>query len=490
MNTPTLISLPGTANGTAPKLPGQMSAGAEGTFADSLSMMLAGAQAQPLLPVQNPVASQAMLLALGADDGNAVSPGGVDGGIDMTAPLLDTAIGASHGLADPNTQSPGSALDRGLQNASNVTPADAKPNLPNPNPNPNPGANLTKDLDGDVLSAAQLALMKTSSSLQPASLQQSQAAIAVDGFSVPDDLALPDQTISELRHALSSQIEGKSGVINTITGSDQRGQERSVDPATVALQTTLRPMSEKEAVPQWQQSASSRQMTGSEEGTRGDAPTSVQVKVPSANGQNALNPAAPFKVMMPFTPQQVKSNEFFTDSLQPTLSDAEQIDIFGSEIGRVESVGATSSKSQVQQAQPPQTQIALQIAKAIPQGIDRLSVQLHPAELGAVQIQLDFAEDGHVSALITAERPETLDLLQRDSRALAQSLSDTGLELENGGLSFSLQQEQHQQGEGFNASPERQSQAYSNGRAQDDAVDPSSGQEPVHISQRLLDIST
>jgi flagellar hook-length control protein FliK len=92
----------------------------------------------------------------------------------------------------------------------------------------------------------------------------------------------------------------------------------------------------------------------------------------------------------------------------------------------------------------------MQIVQAASRRIERLVVQLEPAALGRVEVRLDFSRDNRVSALIAAERPETLDLLQRDSRALERGLQDAGLELEREGLSFSLRQEQrhHERGAG------------------------------------------
>ncbi len=76
--------------------------------------------------------------------------------------------------------------------------------------------------------------------------------------------------------------------------------------------------------------------------------------------------------------------------------------------------------------------------KAIAQGVDRISIQLKPAELGRLEIKLDIGQDGKVSALVTVERPDTLELLQKDSRGLLQALQDAGLKADANGLSFNL----------------------------------------------------
>jgi flagellar hook-length control protein FliK len=83
-------------------------------------------------------------------------------------------------------------------------------------------------------------------------------------------------------------------------------------------------------------------------------------------------------------------------------------------------------------------QVAVQIQKSIGQGNDRISIQLRPAELGKVEVRLDVGSDGRVTAVITADRADTLDLLQRDARILQNSLQDAGLRADSNSLSFEL----------------------------------------------------
>jgi len=93
-------------------------------------------------------------------------------------------------------------------------------------------------------------------------------------------------------------------------------------------------------------------------------------------------------------------------------------------------------------------QIAVQIQKSVAQGLDQIKIQLKPAELGRVEIKLDVMQDGRVAATIIADRPETLELLQRDARGLQQALQDAGLKSDAANLSFNLG--------GGNASDEQQ----------------------------------
>ncbi|MCG8545935.1 MAG: flagellar hook-length control protein FliK [Alphaproteobacteria bacterium] len=86
-------------------------------------------------------------------------------------------------------------------------------------------------------------------------------------------------------------------------------------------------------------------------------------------------------------------------------------------------------------------QVAVQIQKAVANGSDRINIQLKPAELGRVDIRLDVAQDGRVSAVVSVERQDTLELLQRDARTLQTTLQDAGLKAGSDSLNFELRQQ-------------------------------------------------
>lgn len=87
---------------------------------------------------------------------------------------------------------------------------------------------------------------------------------------------------------------------------------------------------------------------------------------------------------------------------------------------------------------PAHEQVAVNIQRALRDGTGRLSIQLSPAELGKIHVKLDIDEEKRVTAAVTVEKPSTLELLQRDMKALERALHDAGLKMEGGDLSFSL----------------------------------------------------
>jgi hypothetical protein len=84
---------------------------------------------------------------------------------------------------------------------------------------------------------------------------------------------------------------------------------------------------------------------------------------------------------------------------------------------------------------PAARQVALQITRALEHDRTEIRIQLDPPDLGEVDIQLEF-RDLRLCATVSAERPDTLDLLQRDARSLARALREAGVELADSDLSF------------------------------------------------------
>lgn len=98
----------------------------------------------------------------------------------------------------------------------------------------------------------------------------------------------------------------------------------------------------------------------------------------------------------------------------------------------------TGVPSQTRNA-PAADQVSVSLKKAVENGDSKLRIQLRPHELGRVEVKLDIAGDGRAKAMVLAERPETLELLQRDSRILERALQDAGLKTDHNSLSFDLQ---------------------------------------------------
>lgn len=83
-------------------------------------------------------------------------------------------------------------------------------------------------------------------------------------------------------------------------------------------------------------------------------------------------------------------------------------------------------------------QLNVNVTRAVKAGENQFSIRLDPAELGRVTVKIAFSQNGLVKSQIIAERPETLELLQRDARGLERALESGGHKAEPGSISFSL----------------------------------------------------
>ena len=86
-------------------------------------------------------------------------------------------------------------------------------------------------------------------------------------------------------------------------------------------------------------------------------------------------------------------------------------------------------------------QVAVQLQHSAKDGNGTISMQLRPEELGRIDVKLNIDQQGVVNATITADRPQTLELLQRDSHHLEKALQDAGLQTDSGSLNFNLRGE-------------------------------------------------
>jgi hypothetical protein len=69
-------------------------------------------------------------------------------------------------------------------------------------------------------------------------------------------------------------------------------------------------------------------------------------------------------------------------------------------------------------------------------GGEQMTVQLHPAELGMVQVRIERAASGAAHIELTADDPRTLQALQQDQSALHRALDDAGIPAAGRTLTF------------------------------------------------------
>lgn len=108
---------------------------------------------------------------------------------------------------------------------------------------------------------------------------------------------------------------------------------------------------------------------------------------------------------------------------------------------------AATPQAQIPQAPhgaPNVNQMAVEVAARSQSGAKQFDIRLDPPELGRVEVRLSIDAHGKAEAHLTADQPQTLDLLQKDAPALARALREAGLNVQQDGLNFSLKNQQQQ----------------------------------------------
>lgn len=134
--------------------------------------------------------------------------------------------------------------------------------------------------------------------------------------------------------------------------------------------------------------------------------------------------------------------------------------------------------------------IAIQMQQNAASKTSTFTMQLEPADLGRLDIEMSFDKSGSVKAHVSADRPETLSMLQRDSSHLNRILQQAGLDMDDGALTFDLRQD-HQAQQDNNAYGQngRGKSAYHDGfRSQDIMQAQIAVSAMGHISQSGVNI--
>ncbi|MGA3308238.1 MAG: flagellar hook-length control protein FliK [Xanthobacteraceae bacterium] len=82
--------------------------------------------------------------------------------------------------------------------------------------------------------------------------------------------------------------------------------------------------------------------------------------------------------------------------------------------------------------------LAVAIVARARAGSNQFEIRLDPPELGRIDVHLDVNRDGHVTSHVTADRADTLELLQNQQPQLERALEQAGLKTADNGLQFTL----------------------------------------------------
>lgn len=159
---------------------------------------------------------------------------------------------------------------------------------------------------------------------------------------------------------------------------------------------------------------------------------------------NLVNNQASAGQTLPLLPTQLTGGQQRLPVATHSALGGSNLDVIARPIvgNTLDAAGKLAKAAARQPASLPQVyeQVSVRLNRMAKNGDKAMTIQLNPSELGRVEVKLDFSKDAAVTARITADNQQTLDLLQRDSKALERALADAGLKLNNDSLQFDLRQ--------------------------------------------------
>lgn len=103
-------------------------------------------------------------------------------------------------------------------------------------------------------------------------------------------------------------------------------------------------------------------------------------------------------------------------------------------------VQVVSTPSYINQ-KPVTEQVHVAVRKAASDGLENITVQLDPIDLGRVEVNIQTNRDGLTSISFMVDKPETFDHLSRDARSLERALQESGVKTDTGSMQFNLRQQ-------------------------------------------------
>lgn len=253
----------------------------------------------------------------------------------------------------------------------------------------------------------------------------------------PDEQAAP-ATDGDIPLTAGDAASDGSADENARTGADASGREGQTNGSRQAQQHAARieKANERPAEQPAEPKASPAQAAGVETETRGGAALRTAAGSAGDDGKSGVAKERGAEARPGFEDVLAKARPAHKEPQADGSLGVQSASHGPAEADATERAAAPHGRSAVPHSAA--DQVSVQLGKAVPGKNDQMVINLKPIELGSVEVKLDFSAGGRVQASIMAERPETLEMLQKDYRALERALNDAGLQTDPGSLSFNL----------------------------------------------------
>jgi flagellar hook-length control protein FliK len=293
--------------------------------------------------------------------------------------------------------------------------------------------------DEPGVTAAGAAGVAASGQAKTQAAQNFQNAQAADQAAPADqaDGQTNSQANSQTNSPASGQTSGPSGSAQAqAAAATQNLAQQSAAQQDAAQQGAIQPDGVQAPAKPWQAKTQNAGATGN---AKTDSSQASAAK--TADAKRAATPQ----------PQAVAANDL------PVIKPADATNnamtgVAGSQPQTQQTQGSdapsVTQNVQISTPTPNMPALAVEIAAKSQSGAKQFDIRLDPPELGRVEVRLSIDATGKASAHLSADQPQTLDLLQKDAPTLTRALRDAGLDVSQDGLNFSLRQQPGDAGTG------------------------------------------
>jgi flagellar hook-length control protein FliK len=107
------------------------------------------------------------------------------------------------------------------------------------------------------------------------------------------------------------------------------------------------------------------------------------------------------------------------------------------DIEKINNIASANFREQMAQKTPSE-QVAFYITKGMRDNVNNIKIQLHPRELGKVDVNIRIDAEGMAKVFVSTDKMDTLNLLRSDTQGLEKMLDNVGIKTSSNNISFDL----------------------------------------------------
>lgn len=292
------------------------------------------------------------------------------------------------------------------------------------------------EIGAEFLALAALAVQGGGPAKPEAAAGQDSEAVAATGEAAATTQTAANAVLPPVQPAAPAKADGQASAGGDAAAAEIKAGLKAQLPAALSAETGKA----AEAKPEDGKAAEATTVATTETKAAEQPVATAQV----AQTEEAA-PAAPVtQQAAPLTPQAILAAG--PQTLTKPEAPLTELDAAAQAAAQAQAETAAKATSAESTRPTPLHIVPIEIGARALAGNKRFDIRLDPAELGRVDVSLEISDKGDVSAKLTVDRVETLQLLQRDARTLERAFEQAGLKPTEGGVEMSLRDPADQSG--------------------------------------------